>query len=47
MNQQTSSQPAANGGPSNIEKMRGNKAIRLVIIGLLIVVVAYLLYSAW
>lgn len=31
--------------PSKIEKTRGNKNVRLVVIGLLILVVAYLFYS--
>ncbi len=34
-------------GPSSAEKVRGNKLVRLVIIGVLLVIVAYLLYSVW
>ena len=49
MNQQTSAQPQSDktGGPSRVEKVRGTKMVRLIIIGLLILITAYLLYSVW
>lgn len=34
-------------GPSNLQKARGNKTIRLIVITVLILIAVYMLYSVW
>lgn len=34
-------------GPSKFSRARGNKTLRLVVIGVLILIAAYMLYSVW